>query len=107
MMILTDPILDEVFRVWPAWQDLVERVLPDRCDARTVDPRRVYDAVDGMSNESVTRLAYLMIANGYADSLAEGAALLSRLLALAQDGQRPRYGNEVGISFPDFGGGAS
>jgi hypothetical protein len=101
-MILSDPVLDECFRCWPAWQDLVERVMPDDCDARTVDPRAVFDVVEELSNQSVVRITYLLIANARADSLPEGAALLSRLLGLAENGLRPRYANEAGITLDDL-----
>lgn len=97
MTYLADPRLDEALRVFPAWQDIVARVLPGDADPVTVNPRDVYDALAALENSAIERLCHLMIAEGYADSVAEGAALLGRLYALAADGERPRFLGEMGL----------
>lgn len=93
---ISDPLLDEALRVFPAWQDLVARVMPGNTDPVTVEPRDVFEAMDDLPNEAITRLAHLMIANSYADSITGGAKLLGQLHGMAAVGQRPRFLGEMG-----------
>jgi hypothetical protein len=100
-MKLSDPLLTEVFRNWPAWQVLVENVT-EGVDASVIDPRRVAAACEDLSLDGWMRLSHLMVGHGHADTLDEAVDLLTDLRALAIEGKRPRYGAEAGLTMEAF-----
>lgn len=95
---ISDPLLYEALRLFPAYQDVVARVMPGDCDPLTVDPRDVAEAFEELPNDATVRLAYLMIANGYTNTRFESCALLGQLFRMVADGRRPRYAGELGIA---------
>lgn len=85
--------LYEVFVLWSAYNELHERV---GGNARTSDPRDLVGKVAAYGHE---RAAAAICAEGIAIDFQEGQLVLAELLALAANGRRPRYGNEI---TPDF-----
>lgn len=101
MTAMSDPILDEAFRVFPAWQDFAARLMAGDCDPLTVNPRDVFDALTAVAeldDRAIERLCYLMLANGYADTIFEAGGLLGRLYGMCAVGLRPRCAVELGIA---------
>lgn len=94
---LTDPLLDEALRLFPAYQDLCARVLPGDPDPLRVDPMDVAEAFEDLSNDAVIRVVHLMVAQGYADTIFESGALLGRLYRMLEAGRRPRFLGEMGL----------
>lgn len=91
-------LIREIFYLWPAWADLVEYVSTE--DPRKADPHSVFGAACGIERD---RLAARLYGGGHGDSLEEAAELLEHILDMAQEGKRPRYGREVGLTAKDFG----
>lgn len=101
MTVLPDPLQDEAFRVFPAWQDLVARVMPFGSDPLAVQPVLVFEALNELAetdDRATERLCHLMIANGYADTIFEAGALIGRLYGMSAIGRRPRYAPELGLA---------
>lgn len=97
-MKLSDPLLHEVLTQWMAWQTLVEN-LTTGVAAQDVDPLDMHRALEELDEDRARRLAHLMVAYFHADTLDEGAELVSELAGLAAVGRRPRYGAEAGLTF--------
>jgi hypothetical protein len=90
---VTDPVLHEMFVLWPAWQTIVDYV--SREDAKAAEPQSIYGSACALDQD---RLAALLYAHCQADTLDEGRDLLADLLLMARDGVRPRYGRELGFT---------
>lgn len=99
---IEDPVLHEVFEQWPAWQTIVERLLPVGTDAREVPVSAVEEAIGGMNGGDLRRLAHAFVANGHSHTLADAVILTGEVWGMAMRGQRPRFGAEVGLSSADF-----
>lgn len=97
-----DPVLEEVFVQWAAWQTLVDHLMPNGTDARDVRPSLVADAIAELEADRLRRLAHLLVGHGHVDSLEEALLLLGRLWGKAMIGRRPRFGAEVGLTLAEF-----
>lgn len=99
MRFARDPILREVFILWGAWGTLAEYLTTRDIDPRTVDPHDVYGRACAADRD---RLIALLYAHGHGDSMLEAEEILGEVLALAVEGRRPRFGNEVGLALGEF-----
>lgn len=79
--------------LWPVWQEIAGYVSTG--DPRTVDPHDIYGAACGYDRD---RLAACLYGCYLGDSLDEAHGLLAEVLALAQNGRRPRFGRELGFT---------
>jgi hypothetical protein len=97
-----DPVLYEVFVLWPAWQTIVEpHLMPDE-HATTVDPIVIYDRFVAVDDpQKIGRLAALLYARSNADTIGEGFLLLTELLVMARAGRRPPLASEAGLVLPE------
>jgi hypothetical protein len=93
-----DALIREIFEYWPAWADLVEWVSTE--DPRTADPHSIFGAACGCERD---RLAARLYGGGHGNSLEEAAELLELILDMAEQGKRPRYGRELGLTAEHFG----
>lgn len=98
---IQDPILREVFELWPAWQTVVEHILLD-ADPKTVPPAEVEAALGDLNGRALKRLAHRMVADAHAETLGEAVTMLGELWGMAMVGRRPRFGAEVGLSSEEF-----
>lgn len=101
-MKLSDPILNEVFILWPAWQELVEHTMPTGTQARDVRPLDVFTTFEALDAERVGRLLHLMVGHAQAETVDEARALVAELRDMASVDRRPRFGSEAGLTLTHF-----
>lgn len=92
---MTDPVLREAFELWPAWQCLVGYV--SRTDPTEADPQSIYGSLCAVKKD---RLIALLYAHQPVDTIEDAGRLLVDIMTMAAHGQRPRYGREMGLTFP-------
>lgn len=87
----------ELFEDWPTWATLVGYL--SRSKPTTADPQSIYGAACAVEQD---RLACRIYGSGIGSSLDHATEILNRVLAMAREGRRPRFGRELGIDVQDF-----
>ena len=93
----TEAQIQECLIHWPGWISLHTRLLTT--DPRTSDP---HDLAGPIQHYGIFRAACLLHAEGIGQTLADSAQIAGHLLAMAQNGKRPRYGKEMGLTAAHF-----
>lgn len=88
-----DDALSEAFDKYPAYAALHSFLAPADADVLTSDPRDLAPEIAALGD----RAGALLYAHRHAASLEAGEALAARLPAMAERGERPRCGAELGL----------
>lgn len=90
--LLSDPVLHEALEQYSVYILVAKQLTVPGTDPHEADPRAIHELACAADRDRLVALVYAHSADG---SMLDAEEILGEVLALAADGRRPRYLNEM------------